>query len=182
MELRDIKFRFFTLRNGMLADMLRKQMASNHKVIFGLNLPQIKEIAANVGTHPGASTALWADKDCRESRLLAPMLMEPTAEALQMLQEMQTPEEADVACHALLRRCPGALEAAVEAAKSDDAMTRYAGLRLMMNLLTMAQADSLRRAECISQANSLLYSIAFHPMTDGVVRQLRQELEYVDDL
>lgn len=170
MELRDIKFRFFTLRNGLLADMLRKQMASNHKVIFGLNLPQIKEIAKDAD--PKFAQELWADKDCRESRLLAPMLMEPTAEALQMLHEMQTPEEADVACHALLRRCPGALEAAVEAAKSDDAMTRYAGLRLMMNLMP----------DAASQANSLLYSIAFHPMTDGVVRQLRQELEYVDDL
>lgn len=170
MELRDIKFRFFTLRNGLLADMLRKQMVSTHKLIFGLNLPQIKEIAKDAD--PKFAHELWAEKDCRESRLLAPMLMEPTAEALEMLKEMQTPEEADVACHSLLRRCPGATEAAMEAAGSDEPMTRYAGLRLLMNLMPGAA----QTAACIVE------NIPFHPMTDGVVRQLRQELEYVDDL
>lgn len=185
MEHRDVKFRFFSLRNGLLADMLRKQGVSTHKVIFGLNLPQIKEIAME-GRRPACQLAqqLWAEKDCRESRLIAPMLMEPTTEALQMLGEMQTPEEADVACHSLLRHCAGALDAALEAAKADDAMTRYAALRLLMNLVVeqALQPASASKSAVMSQAKSLLNNFPFHPLTDGVVRQLRRELEYVDDI
>ena len=44
MELKDIKQQFFTYRNGMLADRLR-EAGDCHKVIFGLNLPQIVDIA-----------------------------------------------------------------------------------------------------------------------------------------
>ena len=44
MNLQQIKSRFMAMRNGIVADALRKG-GMPHKVIFGLNVPQLSEIA-----------------------------------------------------------------------------------------------------------------------------------------
>ena len=172
MTLRDVKQRFFALRNGLLADMMRKQCATPHKLIFGLNLPQIKAIAAEAGTDPMLAAELWADADCRESRLLAPMLLPAGPDALPMLSETRTPEEADILCHSLLRRCPGAEEAAHKALADPQPLVRYGALRLLLNLMPASRA-ALQEA---------VDTVPFHPLTDAVVRQIRSELSYVGDL
>lgn len=172
MELRDVKQRFFALRNGLLAEMMRKQCASPHKLIFGLNLPQIKGIAAEAGTDAALGAQLWADTDCRESRLLAPMLLPADAGALRMLTETLTPEEADILCHSLLRRCPGAEQAAIEALPSQEALVRYGALRLLLNLLPASRAALAEAAG----------SVPFHPLTDAIVRQIQSELSYAGDI
>lgn len=169
MELREVKQRFFTFRNGLLADMLRKQCQTPHKLIFGLNLPQIKGIAAEIGTDAQLAEQLWRDADCRESRLLAPMVQPPCPEVLSWMMEVRSVEEADVVCHSLLRKCPEALEAAVATAESDDPLARYCALRLLMNL--MPQAASV--------AVAVIDKVPFHHLTDAVVRQIRI---YVSDL
>lgn len=172
MTLREVKQRFFALRNGLLADMMRKQCADPHKLIFGLNLPQIKAIAAEAGADKALAAELWADADCRESRLLAPMLMPAEESSLALLSQLRTVEEADVACHSLLRRCPGAADTAMEALGSPEPLTRYAALRLLMNLMPQS-APIARKA---------LESLEFHPLTDAVARQIRTELEYAGNI
>ena len=44
-EMQTVKRRFFAMRNGAVADNMRRHGAS-YRIIFGLNLPQIVEIAA----------------------------------------------------------------------------------------------------------------------------------------
>lgn len=172
MELREVKQRFFALRNGLLADMLRKQCALPHKMIFGLNLPQIREIAAEAGTDAALAAQLWADTEVRESRLLAPMVTPAEAARLAWLGEVRTVEEADVVCHRLLRHCPGAEQAALEALGSEEPLVRYAALRLLLNLLPQSR-PALER---------VLPTIEFHALTDGIVRQINRELADVDTL
>lgn len=172
MELREVKQRFFALRNGLLADMLRKQCQLPHKVIFGLNLPQIKQIAAEAGINNDLAAQLWADTDVRESRLLAPMLRSADTAALEMLLQVRSVEEADVLCHSLLRRCPKAEDAAIVTLKSPDPLIRYAALRLLLNLWPASSA-TLR---------NVLRIIPFHPITDGIVRQISREIEDVETL
>lgn len=169
MELREVKQRFFTFRNGLLADMLRKQCQTPHKLIFGLNVPQIKAIAAEIGHDSDLAVALWADADCRESRLLAPMIGEPCGDVLEWLNDVRSVEEADVLCHSLLRHCPGAVDAAIAASQSPVPLIRYASLRLLMNLMPQAASKALAVAD----------NIPFHYLTDAVVRQIRA---YVSDL
>lgn len=166
MELREVKQQFFALRNGLLADMLRKQCALPHRVIFGLNLPQIRDIALRCGEDADLAAALWADTDCREARLLAPMVHPADANALQWLAEVATVEEADVLCHRLLRRCPGATDFAARAVADSRPMVRYAALRLLLNLLPQSAPA----------AAAAVASVPFHPLTDGVVRQIKSEL------
>lgn len=68
-----IKRRFYAMRNGIIADTLRKA-GLGYKIIFGLNLPQITEIASGLTADADLAEELWADRRTRESMLLAPML------------------------------------------------------------------------------------------------------------
>lgn len=172
MTLREVKQQFFALRNGLLADMLRKQGVSAHKLIFGLNVPQLKAIAAEAGTDAELAAALWADADCRESRLLAPMLTPPGPAAFDMMPQVRSVEEADLLCHSLLRHCPGATEAAQTVAASPQPLARYCALRLLMNLMPAAH-------KTVAAVVNLLPP---HPLTDAIARQIRLELTYVGDL
>ena len=46
-----LKRRFFAMRNGLLADQMRRA-GSNFRIIFGLNIIQLNEIAADYGSQP----------------------------------------------------------------------------------------------------------------------------------
>lgn len=167
MELREIKQQFFALRNGLLADTLRKQASIPHKLIFGLNIIQLRELASTIGKDEVLATALWADFDCRESRLLAPMILpSPNPE---WLQEIRTPEEADILCHSSLRHHPDAQAIALSAINSPDPLRRYSGLRLLLNLLP-ASAPAAKTA---------LASLPSYPLTTAISAQLAQELEFL---
>ena len=73
-DLQIIKRRFFAMRNGIIADTIRKSGAP-YRMIFGLNLPQIDEISRETGKNKELAEKLHADTSTRESQLLAPMLM-----------------------------------------------------------------------------------------------------------
>ena len=106
-----IRKEFFIFRNGLTADILRKG-GLEQKYIFGLQLPQIKEISVRMrpeGDAEAASLAraLWADRECREGRLLACHIMPPAAmdrdEAEAWARDVRTREEADILSFRLLR-------------------------------------------------------------------------------
>jgi hypothetical protein len=167
MTLKEIKQQFFALRNGALADAMRKQCADTHRMIFGLNLPQLKAMAEQVG-EPNEALAreLWTDAACRESRLLAPMVCPVDAAPAEWLTEVATVEEADVVCHRLLRHHPRAMELAKAQLAAETPLMRYAALRLLLNVVNPTNAtDIARTAE----------AVADHPLTDGVRRQLLDE-------
>ena len=171
MELKEVKQQFFALRNGLLADNLRKQASLPHKLIFGLNIIQLRTLAAQIGKDADLAAALWADTNCRESRLLAPMIQpEPQAE---WLAEVRTPEEADILCHASLRNHPRALELVQETALSPEPLLQYSALRLLLNLLP-SNPDAPRTAR------QLLRTLTPHPLTRPIFAQLTEELNYLD--
>lgn len=136
----------FALRNGIIADSLRKAGAG-YKMIFGLNLPQIREIAQELMPDSALAEELWTDRRTRESMLLAPMLY-PTekmdmATALRWIGETEHTEVADILCHSLLRHLPFAWEMAVKLSDEAEAMKRYIAIRLMWNLLS-SHRDEIR--------------------------------------
>jgi len=128
-----IRRQFFALRNGLIADTLRKG-GMEQKYIFGLQLPQIKEIAAQTRENAGIKAEdiareLWKDRECRESRLLAAHLM-PTdkiseEEALAWGKDIRTREEADILAFRLFRYLETAPEIARALASSEDPLSRY---------------------------------------------------------
>ena len=107
-QIQAIKKQFFAFRNGTIADALRKQ--SSYGVIFGLQVPQIAEIARGLAPSMELADALWADENVRESRILATYLF-PIAEtdlekALTLASQAKTIEEADMLAFRLLKRLP----------------------------------------------------------------------------
>lgn len=190
-----VKRRFFAMRNGDLA----AQMTAGgigYKINFGLNLPQISDIAAALrdGTLDGAdhrpdatelaqtARLLWANTTTRESLLLAPMLIDPdtlpATEATAMLAACPTTEVADVLCLKLLKRHPDAEAIATGLYCRADTGTlgRYGALRLIMNLLAMNRCDlatARKMAEAETERNETL--------TRRLARQILDEVEFLSD-
>lgn len=137
-EMQTVKRRFFAMRNGAVADNMRRHGA-NYRIIFGLNLPQIVEIANETPSNATLAEALWKNQSTRESMLMAPMIY-PRDEfgfetACRWVSEVSTAEVGDVLCHRLLRYKDFAWQLAVAMVVSSKAMERYVALRLMFNLL-----------------------------------------------
>lgn len=101
-----VKQQFFSLRNGIIAKVYHDAGAP-YKHIYGLQLPQLMQIAGEIGKDNDLARQLWADKECRESRLLACRLFDKDTlnqeEALTMANDVLTTEEADYLSFALLR-------------------------------------------------------------------------------
>lgn len=131
--MQEIKKLFFTYRNSAVADTLRRY-GIPHKVIFGLQVPQLAAIASELqfddaASHMETARKLWADREVRESRLLACYLFDHETmteeEALQLSRDTRTQEEADILAFRLLKRLPYAesLLAALESIDPDDAVS-----------------------------------------------------------
>ena len=117
-----IKKQFFAFRNGIIADALRKQYP--YEVIFGLQVPQIAEIARSLNPSVELADALWDDAKVRESRILATYLF-PVSEismerALQLASEAKTVEEADMLAFRLLKRLTFAADLQEKMNSRDD--------------------------------------------------------------
>lgn len=168
-----VKRRFFAMRNGVIADVLRCA-GSPFRIIFGLNLPQIVDIARQTGIDPDLGRALWANATTRESQLLAPMLMDASAfsedEARSWVGAVNTVEVADVLCHRLLRHVQYAVALANELADSGDSMQRYIGARLMMNLVGTYPAEAKDLADKIKRRSD--------PLTDRLAAMLADEADF----
>ena len=164
-----VKRQFFAMRNGIIADTMRKA-GSPFRVVFGLNLPQIVEIAAQTGVDDELAEALWANSTTRESMLMAPMIADRTAfdidRARRWVATVPAAEVADILCHRLLRHMPYAWQLAEELA--DNAPTQYTGLRLVLNLL----ASDPEKALLIGQRHSST------PLGRQIIEQANDTIEY----
>ena len=134
-EMQKVKRQFFALRNGVVADALRRA-GLPHRIIFGLSVVDLKMIAREVGVNTGLSEMLRDNVSTRESRLLWPMIADASLVdedgAMKMLSEVMSREEADILCNTLLRKCGCSAAAADRLEASADAtpLQRYAVMRM----------------------------------------------------
>ena len=109
MTLQEIHQRFFSFRNGIVAKAFHDS-GHGYKRVFGLQLPQLAAIAKEAGFDNLLAYQLWEEKDCREARLLACYLFDPSSlpeeKAIELAADTQTREEADILAWRLLRRLP----------------------------------------------------------------------------
>lgn len=132
--MKEIKHLFFTYRNGAVADTLRRY-GIPHKVIFGLEIPRLAEIARGLEASEELADRLWADNEVRESRLLATYLYSPTTisedKVIKLASEVRTQEEADMLAFRLLKRMANAeqilnkLKSIPECSKTAEALQRH---------------------------------------------------------
>ncbi len=149
-EMQTVKRRMYAMRNGVIADALRKG-GSPFRVIFGLNLPQLVEIADGIGKDREMAVRLWNNNATRESMLLAPMLMPAgeftEEEALKWGREVPATEVADILCHRLLRHLPYALDLSKKLIADASPMAHYTGVRLMLNIASRYPAEARSTGE-----------------------------------
>lgn len=111
--IQEIKKDFFRYRNGIVAEALRKLYPIN-KMIFGLTVPQLIEIAKKYPKDIDLGLKLWRDKNNRESRLLSLYLIHPEEldreTVLEMINDVESTEDAEFLAFKILRKLPFAEE------------------------------------------------------------------------
>ncbi len=172
-DMQRLKRRFFAMRNGALAEQLRRAGAP-YRIIFGLNLPQLTEIAADTPQSVSLAEQLWANRTTRESMLIAPMIypanaMQP-ATAMRWALTADTPEVVDVLCHKLLRRLDYCFDIADELWRAPEAINRYAALRLMLNRFPQQFDVIVERARHEADRHD--------PLTATLCRQIIEEAAF----
>lgn len=185
-----VKRRLFAMRNGDLAQQMT-ELGAKYRINFGLNLPQISEIARDFLPGGVERATLPEDIDMadfarrlrenvstRESMLIAPMLFPveqlEEEEALAWARSVANPEIADVLCLKLLRNYAEAPRL-VETLIADEAnISRYVALRLAFNLLQLSKI-SPEWLLPIVEAEELRGC----KMTSSLCRQLRDEIEFL---
>lgn len=163
MTLPELKQRLYLMRNGIVADTLRKA-GSPYSVIFGVNLPQLKEIAIDAGHDRELAQAAWGNATSRECMLVAPMIMPPADFTIDMarswIDTAVATEAIDILCLKLLREQPYALALAQEMAADSDPMRHYAGLRLMCNIAHKHPGEAVAMGQKEMQSDKPLRQMA----------------------
>lgn len=183
-----VKRRFFAMRNGALAAQMRAAGLA-YRINFGLNIPQIKEIASEISNMQLSSfemltlaNSLWENETTRESRLLAPMIypadLMTSDTALSWMRQTQTTEIADHLCHSLLRHLPfatGLAETIIADQVASD-INRYTAIRLILNLLISGktQPETARRIALSEQQRNC-------PATRPITIQILSEIDFLLD-
>ncbi len=163
MTFAQVKQQLYVMRNGIVADSLRSA-GCPYRLIWGLNLPQLREIAAGIGHDRELALALRDNADLRESRLLSFLIFPPEDFTIDVarswLSELNWSEDADLLCFALLKKAPFAAQIAAELCEADDRLRRYAGLRLWLAIASSAPQTALETARREAARPDALTSLA----------------------
>ena len=158
--IRQIKAQLRLFMNGVLSQSLREK-GLKYRLIFGVELPRLKEIAAGYEQSHDLAQALWKE-DIRECKILAAYL-QPTDTfdpelADFWMEGVHNTELADYLCMALFRRLPYASQKAFQWIASDNRMEAYTGFRLMSHLFATlgTEMNERSRNEFLDQAHAAL--------------------------
>lgn len=171
-----IKRRFFAMRNGIVADSLRRA-GSPYRIIFGLNYPQIKEIAAEFAPHADIlAPALWNNVTTRESRITALLLYASLGIDDDRLRELidgtDDSEVADTLAMTFLRSHPRRLELLDTLLSSESSMKHYLALRLAYSLV---DDDTLRPRALAAARDEILRD---DPVTLNLAKRLAYDADF----
>lgn len=148
--------------NGVMAQSLRER-GLKYRLIFGVELPRLKEIAAGYPKSHDLAQSLWKE-DIRECRILAGYLQPVETFYPEIadiwLEQMHDTELVDYTCMNLFRHLPYASEIAFQWMAAEPVLTQYCGFRLMCHLLSRpgAELNPRSRDEFIDQAQAAMAS------------------------
>lgn len=157
---RQIKAQLRLFMNGVLSQSLREK-GLQYRLIFGVELPRLREIAANYEPNHELAQVLWKE-DIRECKILAAYL-HPTdtfdSELADFwMESIHNTELADYVCMALFRRLPYASQKAFQWMASETRMEVYTGFRLMTHLIAQhgTEMNDRSRDEFLDQVHTVL--------------------------
>ena len=158
-RLREIKKSFRLMMNGVTAQSMRDK-GTFYKVNWGVPLPMLRKLAAEIGPDYDLSIALWKE-NVRECNLLATMVM--PAERMQpevvdiWMEQTETLEVAELAAFNLYRHLPNAADLAFRWIATDREIYQLCGFNVLGRLF-MDGCEPNERAvnELIDQAQAAL--------------------------
>ena len=157
---RQIKAQLRLFLKGVLSQSLREK-GIKYRLIFGVELPRLKEIAAGYEQNHDLAQALWKE-DIRECKILAAYLQPAESFDAELadfwMESIGNTELADYVCMALFRRLPYASQKAFQWMASENRMEAYTGFRLMSHLFTLygTEMNECSRNEFLDQAQAAL--------------------------
>ena len=157
---KEIKSKLRLFMNGVLSQSLREK-GLKYRLIFGVELPRLKEIASGYEQNHELAQALWKE-DIRECKILAGYLQPSNTFDPELadfwMESVHNTELADYLCMILFRRLPYASQKAFEWIASGERMKMYTGFRLMSHLFTIlgTEMNERSRNEFIDQAQAAL--------------------------
>ena len=158
--IRQIKAQLRLFMNGVLSQSLREK-GLKYRLIFGVELPRLKEIAANYEQNHELAQALWKE-DIRECKILAAYLQPADTFDSELadfwMESVHNTELADYLCMILFRHLPCASQKAFEWIASGERITMYTGFRLMSHLFAFlgTEMNERSRNEVIDQIQAVL--------------------------
>lgn len=170
--IREIKSKFRLFMNGVISQSLREK-GLQYRLIFGIELPRIKEIAAQYEPNHELAQALWKE-DIRECKILAAYLQPVESFYPEIadiwMEQIRNTELADYVCMALFRRLPYASQKAFQWMASENRMEVYTGFRLMSHLFAQfgtemnerSRNEFLDQVQVALQGDDLLVKQAAH--------------------
>lgn len=148
-QLRDVKRELHAVMNGPVSNSMRA-MGLNYKVIFGVELPRLQQLATTFPHTAELASALWKE-NIRECRLLAGMLMPPESFDWDMaevwIEQMHYAEEAECSVMHLFAKLSGASDRVFQWISADRPMMRTCGFILLGRLLSQGAQLSVRDAD-----------------------------------
>lgn len=160
-QLRHIKRSLRGVMNGPVSASMR-QKGLTYKVNFGVELPRLQQMAAELPHTYELAAALWKE-NIRECRLLAGMLMPLEAFDAELaevwVEQMQFVEEAECTVMHLFARAPWASDKAFEWIASPSWMHELCGYLLLARLFMQGLVPGVRDLdEFLDQAATALRS------------------------
>ena len=158
--IREIKGKLRLFMNGVISQSLREK-GLKYRLIFGVELPRLKEIAVGYEPNHELAQALW-EEDIRECKILAAYLQPVESFYPEIadiwVEQIHNSELADYVCMALFRRLPYASQKAFQWIASGERMPMYIGFRLMTHLFATlgTEMNERSRDEFIDQAQAIL--------------------------
>ncbi len=174
---KDIKSRFRLYMNGIASQSMREK-GLDYKVNFGIELPRLKEIAAEFQPSHEVAQALWKE-NIRECKILAGLLQPVDTFYPEIadiwVEDIHNPEIAEMTVMNLFRRLPYASEKAFEWMAAEGEYFQLCGFLLMAHLLMRGNRLSERsEAELVDQAQAAIQSD--QPLVARAARTALQKL------
>ena len=167
----EIKQQFMLMKNGVVSDSM-KAVGLPHRIIWGLNMPQLREIAERYDRSKELFDALWGDVATRESVIMAPMLLPYDAisadEVIRLIDEAPTPEALDSLTFNALRHRQDVWDIIGGMEGAESLNRRYATMRLLARVVR----ENLSRAKAIAEREAALHDPATFNAADNILADI----------
>lgn len=172
--IREIKKELRLFMNGVTSAQLRK-LGMEYNIIFGVDIPHLKEIASRFPKNAALAKALWKE-NIRESKLMAIYLLPEDSYsevAEKWIGECRYTENADHLSHKILCRLPDAIEKALEWTRNEKELYSYCGYSTLAHLFRKGNTLSeAQEKELFSAASALIHTLQQNRISTQAIRTI----------